>query len=188
METAKAVGDGKLTNDEIGILTRRLIEIIRRINEGVLDKRNTMHAIQMLIEGKAKQMVEPCSRPHRSERIQFKMLPPKERRKSRAPLRMRTEQYLERLYFYYRSYFDQRKHWTSQKKLHPEDIIALLWEAENIPKQGVNHGWTPVQSILGDFDASEHDRAIVASTLQWLGTNTGSEFLRRMVATANLDV
>jgi hypothetical protein len=187
METAKAVGDGRLTDEEIGIPTRRLIEIIRRINEGALDRRDTMRALQMLIEGKAKQMVEPCSRPHRSESLKFKMLPPAERRKSRAPLRMRSEQYRKRLYFHYRAFFSKRKSWTG-KALHPEDIIALMWEAENIPHPGINHGWTPVQSILSDFNASEHDRAIVASTLQWLGTNVGQDFLRRMVATAGLDV
>lgn len=63
-----------------------------------------------------------------------------------------------------------------------------MWEAENIPNQGINRGWTPVQSILDDFHASEHDRAIVASTLQWLGTNCGKEYLQRMVATADIEV
>lgn len=102
METAKAVGDGKLTDDELGTMTRRLMEIVRRINEGSLDKRQTLKALQMLIEGKAEQMTEPCQRKHRSESRPFKMLPIAERRKSTAPLRMRTEQYLKRLYFHYK--------------------------------------------------------------------------------------
>lgn len=187
METAIAVGDGKLTDYELGTMTRRLMEIVRRINEGSLDKRQTLKALQMLIEGKAEQMVEPCNRKHRSDKIPFKMLPPAERRKSTAPLRLRTEQYRKRLYYFYRAFFARGKY-MGKKRLHPEDIIALMWEAENIPDQIINHGWTPVQSILDDYHASKHDRAIVASTLQWLGTNCGREFLRRMVATADLDV
>jgi hypothetical protein len=187
METAKAVGDGKLTDYELGTITRRLIEIIRRTNEGTVDKDQTLKALQMLIEGKAQQMVEPCPRKHCSEYIPFKMLSPVERRKSNAPLRLRTEQYRKRLYYYFRLYFSGTKAWGG-KRLHPEDIIALMWEAENIPDRSINHGWTPVQNILNDYHASKHDRAIVASTLQWLGTNCGREFLRRLVATTNLDM
>lgn len=187
METAIAVGDGKLTDDELGTMTRRLMETVRRINEGSLDKRQTLKALQMLIEGKVEQMIEPCQRKHRSESRQFKMLPIAERRKSTAPLRMRTEQYLKRLYYHYKLFLFTNQYW-GEKQLNAEDIFALMWEAENIPRQGINHGWTPVQSILGDFHASEHDRAIVASTLQWLGTNTGREYLRKMVATADIDL
>lgn len=187
METAKAVGDGKLTDDELGTITRRLMEIVRRINEGSLDKKHIFKALQMLIEGRAEQMTEPCLRKHRAENMVFKMLSPRLRRKSKAPLRMRLKQSRDRLYFHYKLFLSQGGYW-GQKRLHPEDIIALMWEAENIPEQNINHGWVPVQSILDDYDASEHDRAIVASTLQWLGTNCGQEFLRRVVATADLDV
>lgn len=187
METAQAVGDSKLTDEELGTITRRLMEIVRRTNEGALNKRQVLRALQMLVEGQAETMTEPCRRPHRQTPQPFRMLPPAERRRSRAPLRLRTTQFLKRLYFHYRMYFSGRRT-GGQKCLHPEDIMALLWEAENIPEPHINHGWTPVQSILDDWDASEHDRAIVASTLQWLGTNTGREFLGRFVATANLHI
>lgn len=187
METANAVGDRKLSDEELGTLTRRLLEIARRISEGVLDRREVLRVLQLLIEGRASQMIEPCRRRHRQEPRSFEMLPPAERRKSKAPLRLRTKQYLNRLYFHYRLYFSGKR-MGGQKRLRPEDVMALMWEAENIPQPGINYEWTPVQSILDDWDASEHDRAIVASTLQWLGTNTGREFLGRFVATADLHI
>ncbi|PCI29279.1 hypothetical protein COB52_02670 [Candidatus Kaiserbacteria bacterium] len=187
METATAVGDGKLTNEDLGTLTRRLIDIIRRVNEGTIEKRDVLTAFQRLAEGKAKEMVEPCPRTHRRDPVKFKMLPIKERRKSRAPLRMRTPQFLNRLYFRYRASFSSHKIYGDRYLMH-EDIIALMWEAENIPRPAVNHGWTPVLTILDDRNASKHDREIVASTLQWLGTNVGREFLGRLVATADIQI
>lgn len=186
-KTAYAVNDGKLTDDELGVITRRLMEIVRRINEGTLDKELTLRALQMLIEGQAKKMVEPCPLPHRSKPIPFKMIPPGERRKSRAPLRMRLPHSVKRLYFRYKGYFSGHGSVTG-KGLHPEDIIALMWEAENIPQSWLSHGSTPVNAILHDANPSEHDRMVVASTLQWLGTNVGREFLSRVVATADLDI
>ncbi len=187
METAIAVGDGKLTNEELGALTRRFMEVIRRIKEGTVEKADVLVAFQMVAEGRTKQMVEPCKRQHRMDCKQFFMLAPSERRKSRAPLRMRPQKWIDRLYWKYRMFFDGKKVYGGTS-LMPEDVIALMWEAENIPAFNINNGWTPIQSILYDFNAGEHDRGIVSATLQWLGTNTGREFLRRMVATANLDV
>ena len=187
METAHAVGDGKLTDEELGVIARRVAEITRRINEGTIDKKSVMQALQNIIEGKAKQMVEPCPRPHRQSPMDLEKLSLTERRKSRAPLRLRLDWSKKRLYYHYRAFLNRTP--TSQgKALHHEDVIALMWEAENIPKTWLNHGWTPVQTILDDFHASKHDRAIVASTLQWLGTNGGQSFLKRLVATAKLDV
>lgn len=52
MKTAPAVLDGKLTNEQLGGLHRRLNEITRRINEGTLGYDYAMDGLQRIIEGR----------------------------------------------------------------------------------------------------------------------------------------
>lgn len=54
METEKSVLDGKLTNEQLGGLTRRQNEIIRRINDGTLKYDEAMALLQgFVIEAKS---------------------------------------------------------------------------------------------------------------------------------------
>lgn len=182
METTKVVDDGKIGNTELGIMMRRLMEIVRRINEGTIEKHDAMKALQMIVEGRSQEITKI---PEQVKRFPFKMLPVSERRKSRAPLKMRPQQWRDRLFYKYRQFFRKQRAYDG-KVLMPEDIIAYIWEAENIPKLWVNHGSTPVNAILGTEKPSVHDREIVAATLQWLGTNVGRSFLDRLIKTAEL--
>lgn len=51
-KTVQAVIDGKLTNEQLGGLTRRTNEIIRRINEGTLGYDWVMNELQRVTEGR----------------------------------------------------------------------------------------------------------------------------------------
>ena len=193
METAiAAVRDGtslRLSNDELGLLHRRVDEIKRRITEGTIDKAEALGALQRIIEGRA-DSIGPCKKRHRSEPLVFKRPPIKERRRSRAPIRLRLPKYLNRLYFHYKYKFQVGK-WGSPsgRRLTSEDIMAQMWEAENIPRTGRNHGLVPIQTILDtDSIPNEREAAIVSSTLQWLGTNVGSEFLMRFIRTTDIHI
>ncbi|MBP6924513.1 MAG: hypothetical protein KBB78_03010 [Candidatus Pacebacteria bacterium] len=192
METAQnAVGDGtssRLSNEELGLICRRINEIERRITEGTLAKRQALDALQGIVEGKTDSF-GPCKRRHRSEAITFKRPPIKERRKSRAPMRVRLPEFLNRLYYHYKHKL-QTGRWGSPdgRRLHPEDVMAQMWEAENIPCVNLNFGRVPVQSILNTVNPSEREVAIVATTLQWLGTSIGNEFLVRYIRTANIHI
>jgi hypothetical protein len=66
--------------------------------------------------------------------------------------------------------------------------MAEMWEAENSPKSWLNHGSVPVLYILDESNPSVRDREVMASTLQWLGTNSGKEFLSRFVSAADLQM
>jgi len=52
METAIAVVDGKLTNEQIGGLYRRVSELTRRMNEGTLEYDWVMSELQRTVEGR----------------------------------------------------------------------------------------------------------------------------------------
>jgi hypothetical protein len=190
MQTAhNAVLDGtlqRLSDPELGLIYRRVDEIKRRINEGTLHKDMTLRALQLVIEGKVKEP-EPCKRRHRSDTLNFNRPPIKERKKSKAPMRLRLPEFLNRLYYYYK-YKLHTGSWGSPngRHLHPEDIMAQMWEAENIPNYNVNYGQVPVQSILNIDIPTKREVAIVSSTLQWLATNTGNEFLVRYIRTADI--
>lgn len=192
MQTARdAVFDGnspRLSNDTLGLLHRRVDEIKRRINEGTLEKQEVLGALQRIIESKF-DSIGPCKRRHRSEPLIFKRTLVSQRRKSIAPLRQRLPQQLNRLFFFYKHKL-QTGMWGSPsgRKLHPEDIMAMMWEAENIPDPVLNFGRVPIQGILDSLDPTEREVAIVASTLQWLGTNIGSEFLVRFIRTADIPI
>ncbi len=184
METAPAVGDGKLNNDEMGMLFRRVTEISKRIDAGSISKKDAMNALQAIIEGRASSMLETCKTPHRSKHVKFVSPTKDDRKKSLAPVTMRLAGSLNRLGFY--DNVREQNHGRHYPEKHPEDIMAEMWEAENIPDAMINHGSVPVQHILDNSKPSEHDRMVMASTLQWLGTNVGRDFLSRFVSAADL--
>jgi hypothetical protein len=66
--------------------------------------------------------------------------------------------------------------------------MAMMWEAENIPCYASNYGRVPLNTILGSDTLLEREVDIISSTLQWLGTNVGNEFLVRYIRTADLYV
>ncbi|MBY0537865.1 hypothetical protein K2P47_00515 [Patescibacteria group bacterium] len=186
METASAVGDGKLDNDELGILFRRITEIARRIDAGSISKKSVLEALQAIVEGRAEKMLSPCNKPHRSVHVKFVPPADEERKKSLAPVAMRLPVYANKLGLYDRL----REQYPSghYPEKHPEDIMALMWEAKNIPDPMINYGRVPVQTILDEPDPSVHDRMVMASTLQWLGTTDGRDFLVHFVLAADLSV
>jgi hypothetical protein len=189
----QAVEDGtsrKLSNEELGLICRRINEIERRIIEGTLSKNEALAALQTIVEGKAGSFA-PCKLRHRSEATPFKRPPINERRKSLAPLRLRSKDRLNRLYYKCKLAMATKGHFPKQKdRLLPEDIIVHMWEAENIPRRGIDYGRVPLQSIVEpeEGEVSEHDTKIVANTIQWLGTNNGREFIRRFILAADLHI
>lgn len=186
METAHAVGDGKLDNDDMGVLFRRITEIAKRIDTGSITKKEAFEALQAIIEGKAASMLTPCRQKHRSSHQKFARPSLENRAASLAPVSLRLPHSLSRLGLYNQMRLQYPKqHFPDQ---HPEDIMAEMWEAENIPDMMCNGGGVPVQSIVGETKPSQRDIMVVASTLQWLGTNAGSSFLSRFVSAADLSV
>lgn len=51
MTTARAVTDGRMNNEELGLLTRRMDEIKRRLNEGTLPYDWVILKLQQVVEG-----------------------------------------------------------------------------------------------------------------------------------------
>ncbi|MFT5850050.1 MAG: hypothetical protein ACI9H6_000879 [Patiriisocius sp.] len=186
METTLVVGDSKLDNDEMGVLFRRVSEIAKRIDSGSISKNKAMEALQAIVEGRAEKMLTPCKRKHLSSHQSFERPSQKERKRSKAPVEMRLPEYLRRLGIYDR--FRELHPDQTYPEKHPEDIMAEMWEAENIPKSWLNHGSVPVLYILDESNPSVRDREVMASTLQWLGTNSGKEFLSRFVSAADLQM
>lgn len=186
METASAVQDGKLDDDEMGVLFRRLMEIAKRIDNGALNKKEVMSALQAIIEGRLKDMLTPCSRPHLSPRRTFTRLTNKERATSLTPIRLRLPHSGSRLGLF--ANFREKEPERTFLEQHPEDIMAEMWEAENVPRLWLNHGNVPLHSILGKVELTDQTVSIVASTFQWLGTSSGIEFLSRYVAVAKLSL
>lgn len=186
METAHAVGDGKLDNDEMGLLFRRITEIAKRIDAGSVTKKEAFDALQAIVEGKAAKMLTPCNQRHQSSQRKFDRPSLEKRKTSLAPVELRLRHSVGRLGLYDK--MRQQYPSKSYPDLHPEDIMAQMWEAENIPDIMFNHGGVPVGAILGEVEPSDHNKMIVASTLQWLGTNVGSCFLSRFLAATDLSV
>lgn len=194
MQTAHiAVLDGtsqKLSNEELGLICRRINEIERRIVEGTLSKHDALDALQRIIEGKAESL-KPCRQRHRSEAIPFKRPPINERKKSLAPMRLRSKDRLNRLYYKCKLAMATKTRFPKLKdRLLPEDIIVQMWEAENIPCQNLNYGRVPLQSIVESKgrEVAEHDAKIVANTIQWIGTNCGRDFIRRFILAADIPI
>jgi hypothetical protein len=188
-----AVIDGtsrRLSNEELGLLHRRLDEIKRRIGEGTLQNDEVLTALQKIIESKAGSL-GPCRLHHRSKAKPFIRPPIEDRKKSLAPMRLRSANHLNRLYYRCKLALATKCRFPEPKeRLLPEDIIVQMWEAENIPRRHINYGRVPLHSILETEgrEVVEHDAKIVANTIQWLGTNVGSEFLRRFILAANISV
>ncbi len=194
METAhKAVKDGTslwLSDVELGLIHRRVDEIKQRLTEGTIRLPEALAALQIIIEGKS-EALSPCKLRHRSKAIPFKRPPLSERKKSLAPLRLRSKSRLDRLYYKYKLAFARKGRFPKQNdRLLPEDIIAQMWEAENIPQRGRNYGRVPLQSIVESEgrEVDEHDARIVANTIQWIGTNCGREFIRRFILAADISI
>lgn len=75
-----------------------------------------------------------------------------------------------------------------------EESFAYEWEAENVPQPGVNQGHGVLQNLMFDPTSgrgwrsdgvcreviTQRDARIVATIVQWLGTNVGSGFLHRV--------
>lgn len=184
METAQAVEDGTLSNEHFGIIYRRIGAIIKKLQEGSLTVQFVLSELQRIFEGKRPELPRPIvldpklrGQYWEPPRQEFKRPNRKERRKSRSPYNRRLAPW------------NQRLEWPERN---PEHVMAEMWEAENIPEWCSNYGRVPVQAILDPSTVMSydqlppHDVMIVASTLQWLGTSVGREFLSRYIRTAQI--
>lgn len=158
----------RLSNDDLGALQRRTNEMVRRIEEGNIELSWVMEQSQRIIEGKTTpdKVYLSTARP-----LDFVRPPKKERRKSRAPTRTRLPEWNLRLQYRERS---------------PEHVMAEMWEAENIPQVMQNFGKTPANTILSEASPSKRDLEVMASTLQWLGTPVGRDFLTRFIRVSQI--
>tara|TARA_R110000824_G_scaffold401771_1_gene615720 strand:- start:401100 stop:401618 length:519 start_codon:yes stop_codon:yes gene_type:complete len=158
----------RLSNDELGLIQRRVNEIVRRAEEGTIELPWAMGEIQRIIEGR--KLPEVVYR-NRAEPLQFDRPSVAERRKSKAPLHRRLAHWVTRL------------EWPERNGEH---IMAEMWEAECIPVHCVNNGRTPINTIMYEEHITDRDIRVISSTLQWLGTSAGKDFLRKFVRTAEL--
>lgn len=192
IDGALAVQDGtshRLSDDELGLIYRRVDEIKRRVTDGTISFATVAAALQTIIEGNSESLGR-CKKRHRSEPLLFKRRPVKERRKSLAGMRLRSKEMIKRLFWHYKqSFYTGRFGKATQKKFHPEDIIVMMWEAENIPSRSCNSGRVPIMNILETEDIpKDREAMIVNQTIQWLGTNIGLEFLGRYIRTADIPI
>lgn len=175
IETDKPVGDGNLTDAEMGMITRLFLEMMGRMKlkkgKGPVNFDFVRRVLQAIIENRI--VFPPQGEiekdpPH----MVFRRPPEADRRDSRTP------------------YGKVFAHWANRLKFPermPENVIAELWEAENIPVRSINSGSTPLLSIFqGEEMPSERDIQVVGSTIQWFGTNAGSAFLRRYLIAADM--
>jgi len=85
--------------------------------------------------------------------------------------------------------------WHDRCKNNPrEQAFFEQWMKENIPLRGINFGNGILQDIFCERDITnqskihykeiinERDRMIVATVIQWLGTNCGMSFLRQALS------
>lgn len=181
METGKTVSDGRrLSNDDLGALTRKFRDIARRIEEGTISFDETLKGLQSVAEGRTvpQQIYTGTVRPQ-----EFRPPKAKDRKRSLGETKRRLRHYLKRL------------DWPQRD---PEHIIVELWEAENIPSRGSR---TPISAILderegagsemfGDFRGppklEERDIQVVNSIIQWLGTGIGTSFLRKFLGVSQI--
>ncbi|OGI21508.1 MAG: hypothetical protein A2808_00505 [Candidatus Moranbacteria bacterium RIFCSPHIGHO2_01_FULL_55_24] len=186
METVKTVGDGyKIANEDLGALHRKLSEIVRRIEEGKLNRASVMQSLQNIIEGR---VVPEIRHLHKAPPLEFHRPSRQERRLSLGAINRRLPNFKKRLDFPVKT---------------PEHIIAELWEAECIPERIVNFGSTPVHAILderptpenpldamyrGATPVDDRDVLVVNTTIQWLGTLIGQEFLRRFLGVSQISL
>jgi len=160
----------RLTNDELGLLQRRVNEIVRRAEEGSIELPWAMAEMQRIIEGKRLPEIRYMDR---ARKLEFVRPSADKLKKSKAPISKRLSQWLKRL------------EWPERDA---EQVMAEMWEAECIPENCINFGLTPLDAILHGEEITDRDVQVVNSTLQWLGTNIGKEFLRRFVRTIEMYV
>jgi hypothetical protein len=172
MQTASSLSTTvRLSNEEIGSMHRRVYEIVRRIEEGTIPYQEAATGLQRIIERKQQPTVQYSS--HARPRS-FPHTPRHERRRSHARLSIRLPQALTRLRWHERN---------------PERIIAELWEIECIPEACTNYGRTNIHAIMGeDMKFTSRDVQVINSTIQWLGTNCGMEFLRKFLGVSQIYV
>lgn len=173
IETLKGVGDGKLTHEKMGMITVLVMELFRRMKSKrsgeVVTFDFVRHGLQCLAEGR---MVFPPGDIHKDpSHMAFRRPSAEERAKSAVPFGTMLPHWRRRL---------------GMPQRMPENVMAELWEAENIPRSEDMGGPTVWAIFDGDSRPSERDIQVVGSTLQWLATNTGSSFLRRYLNEANL--
>lgn len=74
-----------------------------------------------------------------------------------------------------------------------EVAFAKLWESENVDCRGINYGYGALQDLFIKHDSkcftrvnsdcvtriTQRDRFIVATVIQWLGSNCGMGFLHK---------
>ena len=169
METAQTLSRTvRLSNDEIGSLHRRVYEIVRRVEQGTVPYDEAMTGLQRVIERTQMPTVRYSAhaRPREMPRLRRS-----ERRRSAARLAVRLPYSLVRL---------------RHPERNPERIIAELWEIECIPEACVNYGRTPINAILGEERPTERDVQVINSTIQYLGTNGGMEFLRKFLGASQM--
>lgn len=172
METAGPLSKTakKVSNDELGSLQRRTNELVRRIEDGTLELSWVMAQLQLVIEGKRVPDKVYLSRATPRE---FERLPEHKRGRSVTPLEKRLPESFTRLDF-------------PQRNM--EHVMAEMWEAENIPRAGFDHGSCPAWVIMGGTEITDRDIQVMSSTLQWLGTNVGSDFLRRFLQVSQMHI
>lgn len=79
---------------------------------------------------------------------------------------------------------------------HREHAFASLWQKENALRRGINHGGGILQDLMVDPNKtwlwraiiSNRDAAIVATVVQWLGSNVGMDFVRRALKRCGYEV
>lgn len=188
IDGALAVKDGtshRLSDDELGLIYRRVDEIKRRVASGTINFATVATALQTIIEGNSESLGR-CQKRHRSEALPLIHPSLKMRKKSLAGLRLRSAEHLNHLFFQVKLWlYTSKLGRASKKKFSPEDIIVLMWEAENI--QSGKQGRVPIKVILETHDVPEDREAmIVNQTVQWMGSNVGLDFLRRFILTADV--
>ncbi len=160
----------RLSNDELGLLQRRVNEIARRVEEGTIELPWAMAEMQRVIEGRKLPEIRYRDR---AEPLEFIRPSSSEREKSKAPLAKRLANWVTRL------------EWPDRNNEH---TMAEMWEAECIPCPSINYGLTPINAIMHEETVTDRDIQVISSTLQWLGTSVGGDFLRRFIRTAELYV
>lgn len=169
METAQTLSKTvRLSNEELGGFQKRVYEIVRRVEQGTVPYDEAMTGLQRIVERTQKPTIQYSAH---AEPRELPRLRRSERRRSAARLSVRLPYSLVRL------------RWPERN---PERIIAELWEIECIPETCVNWGKTPINAILGDEKPTERDVRVINSTIQYLGTNCGMEFLRKFLGVSQM--
>lgn len=64
-----------------------------------------------------------------------------------------------------------------------ENVFHTKWIEENLPCSGINGGRGVLQDLMShhNIEVTDRERKIVASVIQWLGTNCGKGFLETIL-------